>query len=92
MVHMALHTKTPLAHAHCKVEQATRSYRANIGGGGSVSWVKRRVSKSTARGRNVAQKIGPITKKWLKVNSQLYVQKTKAVYTYETRRQIFKHP
>ena len=68
MVHMALHTKSPLAHAHCKVEQATRSYRANIGGGGSVSWVKRRISKSTARGLNVAQKIGQHHKKMVKGN------------------------
>jgi hypothetical protein len=68
MVHMALHTKPPLAHAHCEVEQAKRSYSVNIGGGGSVSWVKGSTSKSMARGQNLAHKNGPHHKQMAKGN------------------------
>lgn len=49
----ALQTKTPLAHAHCEVEQAKRSDSVNIGYGCSVSWVKGRISKNAASGQEL---------------------------------------
>jgi hypothetical protein len=55
---MALYAKPPLEHAPCEVEQAKRSYSVNIVGSGSVSWVKRSISKSMARGPNLSHKNG----------------------------------
>jgi len=91
MVHTELQTNTPLAHAHCEVEQAKRSDSINICDGCSVSWVKGRLGKHAARGQELAPQWDRITNKWLKVNCKPYVQKNHTMYAYETWRQDFKH-
>jgi len=97
-VHTALQTNTPLAHAHCEVEQAKRSDSVNIGDGCSVSWVKGRIRIHAVRGQELPPAPPPkwdrIANKWLKVNWKAYLQKTYAMYAmyaYETWRQDIKH-
>ena len=92
MVHTALQTKTPLAHAHCEVEQAKRSDSVNIGDGCSVSWVKGRISKNAARGQELPPpQMGSHHKQMVKDKLKAICTEDPAMYKYETWRQIFKY-